>query len=226
MSAVMACEKEVDTYTEGGEGGPAIKDIIRFTGVSSLQPDADSSSTSVLTVQIYPEADAANRDVLFKTSLGTFENGDTLLAVKANASGIASAMLLSDRAGRAKVSAEVKSIRIDTTVVFQPAAPDDMLLSADAYRVDTNTSVSVTTQLFRNPGRGKVTDPVKVFFTVTAPDTAAYQLVYPAFAFSEGQAATMAISNPFKQTGIFRVAAYVLSSQNDTLRKEMVIEIQ
>src|SRR5690606_36893904 len=138
----------------------AVQDIIRFAGVSSLQPAADSSTTSVCTVQIHPEADAANRDVQFKTSLGTFENGDTVLTIKANASGLASATLLIDQAGAATISAEDKSIRIDTTVVFQPAAPDDILLFADAYRVDTNTSVNVTTQLFRNPGRGKVTDPV------------------------------------------------------------------
>ncbi|GAA0548698.1 invasin domain 3-containing protein [Chitinophaga japonensis] len=226
IAAVMGCEKDVDTYTIGGEDGPAVADIIRFSGVSSLQLEADSSSTSVLTVQLHPEADAANRDVQFKTSLGTFENGDTVLTVKANASGVASATLLSDQAGTAKVSAEVKSIRIDTTLVFQPAAPDDILLSADAYRVDTNTSVNVTTQLFRNPGRGKVTSPVKVFFTVTAPDTATYQLVYPAFAFSEEKAATITISNPFKQAGAFRIASYVLSAQNDTLRKEILIAIQ
>ena len=78
-------------------------------------------------------------------------------------------MLTSKKTGKSDIRATVKSYTIDTMVVFQPALPQDLMVSADLYVVDTTQSVKITALLSRDPFKGQVSDPVKVFYAVT-PD--------------------------------------------------------
>lgn len=223
---LCCCDRDDDVYTANADGGVAISDVIHFSSISHLELDADSSSRSTVTVNISPGAAPNNRDIIFRTSLGRFNNRDTTFVVRANALGIAHVMLLSDSSGMASVSAQVGSYRIDTTMVFKPALPDDMLSSLDQYVVNNNTDVTVTTRLYRNPGRGKVSDPVKVYYELVPLNTVVSELVYPAFSFSDDGVAKAVLRNPYNITGQFRLQVKAVSASGDTLRRNMILQVQ
>jgi hypothetical protein len=224
--SVAACKRDDEVYSVGNEKGPPISGLLAIKSISRIQLEADSTTTTVIEFTVNTEADSANRYISLQTSLGKFLNGRTTDTLRINADGTAKASLLSNTTGTAMISARVKSINVDTTVSFTPSLPDDMLLSANNYVTDTTGSIMVSADLFRNPGRGNVSDPVKTFFTVTSLSGSTQALVYPQFAFSSNKSASITISNPFKATGQFRVDAKTPSAQGDTIRRNLVFTIQ
>ncbi|MCG2616772.1 hypothetical protein LZZ85_20905 [Terrimonas sp. NA20] len=221
----ISCEKEDDSYDVGTEHGVPIDDVIKFQAVGPMEPEADSVSPCTITVKIDSRASAANRVVKFFTSLGTFTNGDTVQTITANSDGVVRANLISDSPGNAKIRVSVMDrYARDTMVNFRPAMPDDMLVSPDKYEADTAASFQLTSRLFRDPQRGKPSDPIKVLFTVVPLDTT-INLMYPAFTFSDGQSATIALTNPFKVTGRFNITAKAGAATGDSISRTVMIRI-
>ena len=222
---LFSCKKQDDQYLVGNPNGPQLNDIIAFTKISSNILEADSASLTTIQVRINPEADTNNRNVTFTTSSGLFTNNDTTQVVYVNAEGDASVSLLDNKPEMVHIKASVLTYSIDTTVTFTAALPDDILLTSDKYVADTIDSITITTQLFRNAGKGRVSDPVKVFYKVISLDTSV-NLVYPAFAFSSTQIANITIINPYKTKGGFNITSQVLSAKGDTLSKNILIKIK
>jgi hypothetical protein len=221
----LSCDKEDDLYDVGTEHGISLDEVILLKAVAPTELEADSVSPCTITAKIDSRASVANRAIKFSTSLGTFANGDTVHTITANSEGLASAHLISDNPGKAKIRVSVMNTYTrDTTVAFKSAMPDDMLLTADQYEADARGSFQITSQLFRNPMRGKPTDPVKIRFIVEPLDTL-INLVYPAFAFSDGQSATISLTNPFKVTGRFNVTAKSGAAIGDSLSRTVMIRI-
>jgi hypothetical protein len=216
-----SCEKQDDLYSTQNPIGPQISDIISFQTVSSSQTDADGVSLCTIKVKIHPEAEAANRTVLFKvTGNAKFTNGDTMQIITANTQGFASASFYNTKAETVQLKASVLTYIIDTAVGFEKALPDDMQLTADDYVLDTGQTVHLSSTLYRNTGRGIATDGAKVFFTITALDTV-LNFIYPPFAFSKNQVAADTAINPFRVGGRFRVDSKTVSAAGDTLRKSI-----
>lgn len=221
----LSCHKEDDLYDVGSAHGVPLDEVILLKTVGPTELDADSVSSCTITVKIDSRASAANRSIKFFTSLGTFANGDTVQTITASSEGLASAYLISDSPGKAKLRVTVMDVYTrDTTVDFKPAMPDDMLLTADQYEANTDSDFQITGRLFRNPLRGKPSDPVKILFTVEPLDTT-INLIYPAFAFSDGQSATISLTNPFKVSGRFNVTAKSGAATGDSLSRTIMIRI-
>lgn len=224
----IGCKKEDDVYSVGNPSGVPLADIIKITSVSKLTLEADSLTFSTIEVMINPEASSSNRKVAFTTTNGVFLNGKTTDSVIVNSSGVARVSLLSSKAGVAIVAAKISSYTRDTVINFTASLPDDMLMSASKYVLDTTESFTVTNKLFRNPGKGKVTDPVKVFYEVTPEIINTGSLIYSQFAFSANRETSISISNPFKLKGRFIVTSKTVSASgnSDTLKRSFIIEIK
>ncbi|SEN81662.1 hypothetical protein SAMN05192574_104240 [Mucilaginibacter gossypiicola] len=222
---LCTCKKDDDAYSVGNADGPKLSDIIRITSLSTVTPEADTVSTSVIGLHINAESASSNRTITMSTTLGNFLNGNKTMTVTADAAGNAQAVVRSPLAGDAQITATVKSISIDTVIHFKPALPDDMLLTADNYNSDTSTSFNLTAAISRNPGRGLPSDPQKIWFTIT-PGAGSGGLVYPAFANTAGHTTTIAVTNPFKVSGTFKIEAKTLNDKADTIRKNLTIVIK
>jgi hypothetical protein len=221
-----SCHRDDEVYSAGNGSAAITSDLLAIKSISRTQIEADSAASTVIEFKVNIEADSANRYISLQTSLGKFLSGKTTDTVRADAYGIAKAALLSAVPGTAMVTAKVKSVVVDTSVNFTPSLPDDMLLSASNYVADTTGNIVISADLFRNPSRGIVSDPVKVFYAVSSLSGATPPLVYPQFAFSSNKSASITISNPFKATGQFRVDAKTPSAQGDTIRRNLVFTIQ
>jgi hypothetical protein len=224
--SITACKKDDDVYAAGNPDATPTSTLLSIKSVSKTSIEADTASITTIEAAILPETDSNARAVIFSTTLGNFKNGKTSDTVKANAYGIAVTNLLSNTAGTAKISLRVKSVMVDTTVTFTQALPDDMLMTADRYVGDSAASFTIFNPLFRNPGRGKPTDPVKVFYTITPIGAALPVLVYPPFAFSINRQASIVITNPQKVKGEYIVEAQTISANGSTLRRTVTIKIQ
>jgi hypothetical protein len=217
------CSKSDDDYQVGK--GLKLEDIIAFANAPQAMVAADSKSTYLITAKISGEADSLLRDVVFTVKGGTFENNDTIQTVTANSSGIAQVRLKSDSIGAATVRASVQQYyTIDTTFTFTRSYPHDLLLASDQYTGDTSTSFQFTVDLFRDPGKGVVSDPAKVYFTMVSLDTS-LNLVVPAFGYSNAQQVTATATNPFHITGNFELQVRTLLSETDTLLRTLRLQV-
>lgn len=225
---IFSCKKDDDIYSQGNAGGPPVSTLIQIVKVSKTTLEADSATVSTIDININPETDSASRVIIFTTTLGNFLNGKTSDTARADAYGHASVSLLSNTTGTANVTARVKFVTVGTAVTFTQALPDDMLMTSDKYIGDTNAVFTISNNLFRNSGRGKVTDPVKVFFSITPDLPSSPTLIYPQFGFSTGRKTSITVLNPAKGKGNYRVDSRVVSatSPTDTIRRSITITIQ
>lgn len=220
---LSACERDEDLFDLNSKDGVPLANVIKFATISSGTVLADSVSFALIKVQVSQNADSVNRSVVLTTTLGAFPNNSNTITLPVNALGEASVQLISDKPGTAQLRATVKNIPVDTTIVFLPALPDDMILRADNYVVDTLHSITVTSQLFRNTGF--TSDNLKVLFKAT-PDNAGNILVLPPFAYSNNGTASVTISNPFHYRDWFTIEAKTASAKGDTLVKTIRVRIQ
>jgi hypothetical protein len=225
MLFIESCDKQDDLYSQQNPIGPQIGDIISIQTVSSTLVDADGVSLCTIKVKIYPQADVANRSVVFKvTGSARFTNGDTMQTINANTEGVTTASFYNTKAEAIQLKASILNYIVDTTINFKLSPPDDMQFIADDYTLDSaaGQQVVITAKLFRNAGRGTVSDGAKVFFKITPLDTT-INFVYQAFQYSQNQMAVDTAINPFKVGGRFNIEAKTVSSIGDTLRKFITI---
>lgn len=225
---MVSCQKQDDLYSQQNLIGPQIGDIISFQTVSSSNVDADGVSLCTIKVKINPEAEAVNRAVVFKvTGNAKLTNGDTVQTITANTQGFATASFYNTKAESVQVKASVLTYSIDTSIIFKIALPDDLLLEADNYLLDSSMAqpVHLTTKLFRNANRGIVSDGAKVFFTITPLDTT-INFIYQPFVYSQNQIAVDTAINPFKIGGRFKIETKTVSAIGDTLIKVINIRVQ
>jgi hypothetical protein len=225
IAGLDSCKKDDDVYALNNPRGIQLNSIISFKSLSAISLEADGVSQSLIAIQINPETDPAFRQIMLTTTIGNFSNGRQTDTITANGSGIALFTLSSTKTGKAKITAAVKSYTVDTAVFFQPALPQDLLLTADLYVLDTTQSVKVTTLLSRDPFKGVVSDPVKVFYSVIPDNPQPESLIYPGFDYSNQEKSTIIISNPFLLTGGFKVEATTLSANGVSLKKSININI-
>jgi hypothetical protein len=217
--ALVQCKK---SHTSPGGGSSA---IFRFNSLSALSVEADSVSTCRITVQLGQTSPIA---VVFYTNLGLFPNGLSKDTALADAEGMAFMPLLCGTAGDAMISAVYDGTTIDTSINFTPALPDDMLCTANQYSGPDSVDFDMTCVLSRNPGRGKVTDPIKVLFTFTPAmdSTGGPALIVPAFANSAGSVVTDSIENPYRNTGSFVIQASAPLDNGSTLYRSVTVIIK
>lgn len=220
----ISCNSEDDEFALNKGISPA--SIIYFKQIDNPGTQADGVSLSTFTIQINPEFDSSFHEITLSTSLGKFANGQKTDTITANAYGIAYFTLSSESTGEARITATVRSYTVSTTVDFEPALPDDILLSADRLVIDNTANITVTSQLVRDSFRGKVSDPLKVHYTVTSLAAQTNTLIFPDFSMSSQGVSTITVSNPFVLTGDFKVRAETLSASNQPLVKELIFRIQ
>lgn len=220
---LSACERDEELFDLNSRNGVPLSNVIKFSNISSGSVLADSMSFTLIKVQVSQNADSLYRSVVLTTTLGTFPNNTNTITLPINALGEASVQLISDKPGTAQIRATVKNVPIDTTVVFIPALPDDMTLTADDYTLDTTQSINVTARLFRNIGLPS--DNLKVLFKATGDNPTNF-LVVPPFAFSNNGTASVTISNPFHYKDWFTIEAKTASAKGDTLVKTIRVRIQ
>jgi hypothetical protein len=225
---LASCDKQDYLYSVQNPIGPKIGDIISFQTISSTSIDADGFSLCTIKVKIHPEADATNRTVIFKVSgNGKFTNGDTAQSINVNTEGFATVAISNTKSETVHLKATVSTYTIDTAINFKQALPDDMQLVADNYVLDSSIAqpVHITAKLFRNAGRGLVTDGAKVFFKITPLDTA-INFIYPPFQYSQNYIAVDTALNPFKVGGRFDIEAKTVSSAGDTLFRVISVRVK
>jgi hypothetical protein len=226
LCILSSCKRDDDVYTIGSKNGVNPNTLLKITSLSSLQIEADTASLITIKLNISANADTASHTINASTSLGTFLNGKSTITLIANATGEVTTFIRSGQAGKAQLSFTVQNIKADTVVTFIPALADDLLLSADKYQGDTTVSYNLTTSLIRNAGKGIVTDPDKVWYTVAPPSIVAKTLICPAFVNTIKGTSSAVITNPYKTTGNFTIQAKTLNSSGDTLRKSITLVIK
>jgi hypothetical protein len=221
-----SCKKEDDEYAINNTDGITINSIIFFKNIDSLSIEADGATKNTISIQINPEADLTNREVSLTTTIGKFSNDRQTDTVIPNASGVATFTITSEIPEIARISASIKSYKIDTVLNFRPSLPHEILLYADKYIADTSQSITLTVDLIRNSFKGVVTDPVKVFFAISPLSSQTMPLIYPTFGLSSNGKAIITITNPFFVKGNFSVEAKSVSAIGDTLRRQIIFKIQ
>ncbi|MCK9220854.1 MAG: Ig-like domain-containing protein [Bacteroidales bacterium] len=225
IAVLDSCKKEDDVYSLNDPDGVKLNSIIYFSSLSATSIEADGVSQSLVTIQINPEADLDSRQIILSATMGDFSNGRSTDTITANASGMATFALTSIKTGRSEIRAAVKSYTVDTTVLFQLSLPQDILLTADLYILDATQYVKVTTVLSRDPFKGKISDPVKVFYSVIPDNPQLESLICPAFDYSDQGKSTITVSNPFLLTGGFKIKATTMSASGDSLSQSIYIKI-
>ncbi|MCO5947121.1 hypothetical protein [Mucilaginibacter flavidus] len=225
LALATACKRDDDVYTIGNKNGIQSAGLFKIAGISSLQQEADTESLIAIKLKISGNADTVSHTIHLSTTLGAFVDGKASTTIIANSLGEATAFLKSGKTGIAQLTFSVQNLSIDTVVTFIAAQPDDILLAADLYSGDTSTSFNLTTTLSRNPGKGIVSDPVKVWYTVS-PSAPGATLVCPAYASSASGVATAIVNNPYKITGTFTIQAKTVNGAGDTLRKSVILLVK
>lgn len=221
--AFTSCQRDEDYLTPQNPHGSGLSSIIRFTSVPGATP-ADSFSQAMISVLINPQTDTLGRQVTISSSLGHFSNNDTTITVTADAYGMVSTPLISDKAGTATIRASVSIYPIDTTLIFSMAYPTDLTLSTDKYVMDTTEAAALTCTLFRD--NGTPTDPSKVSFVIKPDTDTVLSLIAPPFVYTTAHAATCTLSNPYHSQGWFTVTASTLGASNDTIRRSIRIQVR
>lgn len=222
---IVSCKRDDDVYTIGGKNGQAPTRFLTITTLSATQQEADTASLITINLQIAANADSASHTITINTSLGKFSNGKATGTITAGADGKASISLHSGTLGNAQLSFTAKNITVDTTIKFIAALPEDMLLTADKYSGDSTSTFGLSTTLVRNTGKGIVTDPVKVFYSVR-PASPGATLVLPTFSESIKGTADCIVSNPYKVKGRFTIMAASPKAGGDTLRKYITLIVK
>lgn len=131
---------------------------------------ADGINKVTVKVKISDEAAREKREVIFKTDLGSFQNGSDSIVVDAEDNFMASASLASLVAGTATVSAEIMGVKAQNTytIKFDKAYPEKITVSVDSFAIANNfqSEVLITASLETN-NRGKSSAGHPVSFIVT-----------------------------------------------------------
>lgn len=169
MVALCTACFNFDDYFDPLDKGKIFKEII----VDTDSIAANGESTGKIIVRINDRISPAARNVIFKTSLGTFEGdkGDSLAveAVRINGYYESVAELTSLRAGNATVTIEVGGVEADTMPVikFKKEFPTAIAsVSVDSFAITNNfrSEVNITALLVLINGKPSVGHPVA--FTV------------------------------------------------------------
>jgi hypothetical protein len=218
------CVKDDEAYSAGNTLNTAIAELITISSVSKTTIEADNATISTIKLKVHIETDTIVKKINIAITGGTFVNGKTTDVVTADAYGNAAVDIKSNTPGTAYFTAKVKSVLLDTSITVIPSLPDDMLFITDTPIVDANASVVFTATLSRDPFRGIVNDPCKVFFVVTG--TGSNSLAYLPYVMSADKKAMITITNPAHIKGTFVVEAQTLSSKGNTLKKPVTLTIQ
>jgi len=145
------------------------KGIIAFTTGDGTTVPADGSSSFSVTVQISKDAVAAKRNVVFKTTLGSFKGGTAdsiVVAVDTNFN--ATAKLVSLNMGPAVVSAKILGVTASggPKVTFSPAYADSVKVAVDSFSIRNNFKSEVVVTASLKSGKGKPTIGQVVNFSV------------------------------------------------------------
>ncbi|CAC9975938.1 hypothetical protein [Flavobacterium panici] len=226
IAVFISCDRQDDEFAINNSNGFLPESIIHFKKIDLANVEADGVSYSTVSIQINPEANIANEKVGLSTTTGKFVNGRKTDTITVNAYGVGYFTITNEKPERARITATVKSFSIDTIVNFQPALPHDILISADHFVIEPAQTITISASLIRDSFKGKVSDPIKVFYDVTPLTSQPNILIYPNFVMSSQGVSNAIISNPFNLTGDFKVNIKTLSPAKDTLRKSMTFRIQ
>lgn len=219
---VVGCNHQDDYYL-GGKNAPKIESIFRFEKISTTSLPADSFSLSTIKVFVNNYNTDTTANVKFETSMGRFTNGTDEITVTANSSGIASASLLSAKPGIASVNVSSFNISIDTVINFTAAYPNDLILKASKYVADTVDTITVTCLASRDSGR--VSDHVKISFTIT-PSSGSRRLETIPFAYTKNQEVQIQVTNPLYLKGDFLIEASATTKTNNSVSRTVWITIK
>lgn len=158
---------------------PTADSIIKVTAAPTSIP-ADGVSKTEISVQLPDDVMDTKRSVIFTTTRGLFEienkNTTTVtaldLTVGTDVKKIAKATLIGTTdEGTSVVIIKVQSYVLTTNISFTRAYPETIQVGVDKlnYKVDGNAEITVTTQLKRNTGNGKISNGQSI--TLNAIDT-------------------------------------------------------
>lgn len=203
--------------------------VIHITGLSAISLEADSASICQITVQLNRTSTPRDNFVVFTTSLGQFPNGQNTDTAAVDVYGVAVLPLVSNKAGPAMITASVDAISVDTTVSFIPALPDGMFCQPDVYMGSDSIVYHLACNLYRNPGRGKVTDPIQVSFSLS-PSTppgnyGAPALIFPPVGTSFGGVVTDSVQDPYYNKGNFVIIATTTLDNGNSLSQAITLVI-
>jgi hypothetical protein len=140
--------------------------------VSRASAPADGQTLSRLTAKVPLHVPTPVRTVTFKTTVGTFQNGQTTDTVVADSAGEARVDLKSIEIGLSIVTASIPGASAESSVNFGPAYPTQIILTAERPTIHSQSpdSVEVRASLLR--ASGKVSATIFPQFTaVTASGT-------------------------------------------------------
>ena len=153
---------------------PVVPDQILQLSSSRTTADADGASRIQIFANISPSLPTGERQVTFKSELGTFTNGMKDDMATADASNRATVTLVAPRiVGLDRVRAEVAGVTDDVTIDFVRALPDRILVDPGGTQLmagfEFNSTVTATLVRVNSPG--DVTEKTAVAFKVVDPAT-------------------------------------------------------
>lgn len=217
---ITSCGKQESELFKEFHDPNNISDVIRFNSIEPINIPADSMSSTMIHFKISSNADSINRIVLLTSNMGRFINGNDSIYVNANASGNGFVELFSSsNTGITKISATVKNIRIDTTIVFETAFPEDITVSASNYILESGDVTYVKVQSYRI--KGNTSNNLKVNFEVQHDNPSTVYPILPKFSVFDNNVCSIKVENPFQAEGDYYILAKVPSSQSDTLTEKI-----
>jgi hypothetical protein len=223
---LAACQRDTAVYTINTPGGTPVSSIISIKSLSALQVEADSATAFEIAVQINPSTDSVDRPLIFTTTNGTFLNRGKSDTILPDAYGVATTSIVSNTPGPAKLSANLQSYIVDTLIEFIPALPDNMLLVSSKYAPTPTDTVTLNCQVFRNIGRGKVTDPVTITFQQHPATAPGQGLVFLPLATTSNGKATLMVFNPYQITGTFELVANTAADNGNAIADSVTLVIK
>lgn len=108
----------------------------------------------------------------------------------------------------------------------EPALPDFIVFQSDRLEISANRSerAFLNVDLFRNPGRGVVSEMMRVDFESRPLDGSNARADHPEFAFSSNGAVSIDLRSATDTSGMVRIDAVVPAADGGVLRKSLDIQ--
>ncbi len=195
--------------------------VLRLSTSASVVP-ADGVTLTQLIADISPAATGTQRNVAFRTTNGKFSNDTRDITVTASSTNRAVADLRSeDFVGTARITATAGGVTAETTVTFEPALPDFIVMDVSKAVMTAAEEITVTAALKRSPGT--VTSGRIVTFQATNAAGASVGLFRNVNPSGPNGAAT-AVFSPAGATGLVTIRAATPGRQG-TAAGEVTVRI-
>lgn len=201
--------------------------IITINSTPANGPIADGKSIIFFTATLAEEV-KSNSMVTFRTDYGFFVGSGEMkeFAVTSSGKKAIAQLMVSTEVEDFEVSAQLEtSCQQFITLSTTPSLPDFIEFQTDRTMITANRSeqAMLTVGLFRNTGRGSISEGVRVNFSQSS-NNVNVKADLPEFAFSTNGSVMVAMRSATDSTGVVTLTASVEGAEGSVISKSLDIE--